>query len=86
MSLFQRLFGRPDEGDADSDYQLRLIREADAHVARQQQRQDAETSLLHQQRDLQDTIDQQRRDIDTYDDRRHYDNRRGYNNRDRDYW
>ena len=86
MSLFQRLFGRPDEGDADSDYQLRLIREADAHVARQQQRQDAETSLLHQQRDLQDTIDQQRRDIDTYDARRHYDNRRGYNNRDRDYW
>ena len=86
MSLFQRLFGRPDEGDADSDYQLRLIREADAHVARQQQRQDAETSLLHQQRDLQDAIDQQRRDIDTYDDRRHYDNHRGYNNRDRDYW
>ena len=33
MSLFQRLFGRPDDGDADSDYELRLIREADAHAA-----------------------------------------------------
>lgn len=86
MSLFQRLFGRPDDGDADSDYQLRLIREAYAHAAHQQQRQDAETSLLQQRRDLQDAIDQQRRDIDTYVDRRYYDNCRGYDSRDRDYY
>lgn len=86
MSLFQRLFGRPeDDGDTDRDYQLRLIREADAHVVRQHHLRDAET-YLHQQRcDAQDTIDQQRRDSDAYDDRRRQYSYREYESLDRDY-
>lgn len=86
MSLIQRLFGRPDDGDADRDYQLRRIREADAHAARQHQRQDAEVYLSQQRRDIQDAIDQQRRDDHTYDDRRYRDSYRSDDSRDRDCW
>ena len=87
MTLFQRLFGRPDDGDTDREYQLRLIRDADAEVVRQHHLRDAETYLHQQRLDTQNDIDQQRRENDAYDDNRRRDsNHRDYDSRDRDRW